>query len=107
MLIDASQIHIRGSSLPANPAHRQITSHTAGEVLRDMDAAVIHPPGFRPRRGRHGGERSPAIPQPLFKLGIKPRLSLHSGVMQDRLNFSANLIRPQREDGSLRPLTLP
>lgn len=48
MLIVESQIHIWGSNLPANPAHRQITSHTAGEVLRDMDAAVIHPPGWDP-----------------------------------------------------------
>ena len=50
MLIDASQIHIRGSDLPANPAHRQITSHTTWEVLRDMDAAVSHPPGWDPAR---------------------------------------------------------
>ena len=50
MLIVDSQIHIRGSNLPANPAHRQITSHTTGDVLRDMDAAVIHPPGWDPAR---------------------------------------------------------
>ena len=29
MLIVDSQIHIWGANLPANPAHRQITSYTA------------------------------------------------------------------------------
>ena len=53
MLIVDSQIHIWGSNLPTNPAHRQITSYTAEDVLRDMDeagvdAAVIHPPGWDP-----------------------------------------------------------
>ena len=53
MLIVDSQIHIWGSNLPANPAHRQITSYTAVDVLREMDeagvdAAVIHPPGWDP-----------------------------------------------------------
>ena len=53
MLIVDSQIHIWGANLPANPAHRQITSYTAEDVLREMDeagvdAAVIHPPGWDP-----------------------------------------------------------
>ena len=51
MLVVDSQIHIWSKNLPTNPAHRQITSYTAEDVLRDMDeagvhAAVIHPPGW-------------------------------------------------------------
>jgi predicted TIM-barrel fold metal-dependent hydrolase len=45
--IDA-QIHLWGSGLPSNPAHRQVTAFTADEALALMDeaavdAAVIHP----------------------------------------------------------------
>jgi predicted TIM-barrel fold metal-dependent hydrolase len=50
--IDA-QIHLWGSGLPSNLAHRQVTSFTAEEVVPMMDeggvdAAVIHPPGWDP-----------------------------------------------------------
>jgi predicted TIM-barrel fold metal-dependent hydrolase len=46
-IIDA-QIHLWGSGLPSNPAHRQVTAFTADEALAMMDeagvdAAVIHP----------------------------------------------------------------
>lgn len=46
-IIDA-QIHLWGSGLPSNPAHRQVTSFTAGEALAMMDeagvdAAVVNP----------------------------------------------------------------
>ena len=46
-IIDA-QIHLWGSGLPSNPAHRQVTSFLADEALAMMDeagvdAAVIHP----------------------------------------------------------------
>jgi predicted TIM-barrel fold metal-dependent hydrolase len=46
-IIDA-QIHLWGSGLPGNPAHRQVTAFTAEEALTMMDeagvdAAVIHP----------------------------------------------------------------
>ncbi len=51
-IVDA-QIHIWGSGLPTNLAHRQVTSFTAGEAIAMMDeagvdAAVIHPPPWDP-----------------------------------------------------------
>lgn len=51
-IVDA-QIHIWGSGLPSNLAHRQVTSFTAQEALGLMDeggidAAVIHPPSWDP-----------------------------------------------------------
>jgi len=51
-IVDA-QIHLWGSGLPSNMAHRQVTSFTTEEALGLMDeggvdAAVIHPPGWDP-----------------------------------------------------------
>jgi predicted TIM-barrel fold metal-dependent hydrolase len=51
-IVDA-QIHLWGSGLPSNLAHRQVTSFTAEETIPMMDeagvgAAVIHPPGWDP-----------------------------------------------------------
>jgi predicted TIM-barrel fold metal-dependent hydrolase len=51
-IVDA-QIHIWGSGLPSNMAHRQVTSFTAEEAIGMMDeggvdAAVIHPVGWDP-----------------------------------------------------------
>src|ERR671923_296678 len=51
-IVDA-QIHLWGSGLPSNMAHRQVTSFTTQEALSMMneggvDAAVIHPPGWDP-----------------------------------------------------------
>lgn len=51
-IVDA-QIHLWGSGLPSNAAHRQVTSFLADEALAMMDAAgvdaaVIHPPGWDP-----------------------------------------------------------
>jgi len=51
-IVDA-QIHLWGSGLPSNLAHRQVTSFTAAEAMRLMDeagvdAAVIHPPPWDP-----------------------------------------------------------
>ena len=51
-IIDA-QIHLWGSGLPSNMAHRQVTSFTAAEAIGMMDeagvdAAVIHPPPWDP-----------------------------------------------------------
>lgn len=53
MKIVDSQIHLWGSGLPSNLAHRQVTSFTAAEAIRLMDeggvdAAVIHPPPWDP-----------------------------------------------------------
>lgn len=51
-IIDA-QIHLWGTGLPSNMAHRQVTAFTAEEAVALMDeggidAAVIHPPGWDP-----------------------------------------------------------
>src|SRR6202795_2696947 len=51
-IVDA-QIHLWGSGLPSNMAHRQVTSFTTEEAVGLMneggvDAAVIHPPGWGP-----------------------------------------------------------
>jgi predicted TIM-barrel fold metal-dependent hydrolase len=51
-IVDA-QIHIWGTGLPSNMAHRQVTSFTAEEAIAMMDeagvnAAVIHPVGWDP-----------------------------------------------------------
>ena len=55
-IVDA-QIHLWGSGLPSNLAHRQVTAFTTEEAVGMMDeggvdAAVIHPPGWDP--GSHG-----------------------------------------------------
>ena len=51
-IIDA-QIHLWGSGLPSNMAHRQVTSFTPETAVQMMDeagvdGAVIHPPGWDP-----------------------------------------------------------
>ncbi len=53
MLIVDAQVHIRGTGLPTNPAHRQISLFTVDDLLKEMDeadvdSAVIHPPGWDP-----------------------------------------------------------
>ncbi len=52
-IVDA-QIHLWGSGLPSNLAHRQVTAFTTEEAVGLMDdagvdAAVVHPPGWDPR----------------------------------------------------------
>src|SRR5437667_1643710 len=51
-IVDA-QIHLWGTGLPSNLAHRQVTAFTPEEAIALMDeggvdAAVIHPPGWDP-----------------------------------------------------------
>lgn len=51
-IVDA-QIHVWGTGLPSNRAHRQVTSFGAAEAVAMMDeagvdAAVIHPPSWDP-----------------------------------------------------------
>ena len=53
MQLTDAQIHLWGSGLPSNMAHRQVTSFTAAEAIEMMeeagvDAAVIHPPPWDP-----------------------------------------------------------
>jgi predicted TIM-barrel fold metal-dependent hydrolase len=54
-IVDA-QIHLWSSGPPTNPMHRQVSSYSAEECLKDMDAAgvdaaLIHPPGWDPNSG--------------------------------------------------------
>ena len=77
MLVVDSQIHIWGSNLPTNPAHRQITSFNADDVLREMDeagvdAAVIHPPGWDPGSDAMALEAASQHPNRLSILGKFP-----------------------------------
>ena len=77
MLIVDSQIHIWQSNLPANPAHRQITSYSAEEALREMDeagvdAAVIHPPGWDPGADALALDAARRYPNRLSILGKVP-----------------------------------
>lgn len=53
MTIVDAQIHLWGSGLPSNQAHRQVTAFSAAEAIALMDAggidaAVIHPPPWDP-----------------------------------------------------------
>jgi len=55
MLIVDAQVHIWSAGPPTNPSHRQVSSYTAEECIRDMDAAgvdacILHPPGWDPRK---------------------------------------------------------
>jgi predicted TIM-barrel fold metal-dependent hydrolase len=51
-IVDA-QIHLWGTGLPSNLSHWQVTAFTPAEAIAlmdqaDVDAAVIHPPGWDP-----------------------------------------------------------
>ena len=77
MLVVDSQIHLWGSNLPTNPAHRQITSYSAQDALRDMaeagvDAAVIHPPGWDPDSDAIAVEAASQHPDKFAVLGKFP-----------------------------------
>ena len=56
MLIVDAQVHIWSAGPPTNAMHRQVTSYSAEECIRDMDAAgvsacLLHPPGWDPNSG--------------------------------------------------------
>ncbi len=77
MLVVDSQIHIWGTGLPTNPAHRQITSFSADDVLKEMDgagvdAAVIHPPGWDPNSNQLAIEAARQHPNRFSILGNFP-----------------------------------
>ena len=53
MLIVDAQVHIWANNKPTNPAHRQVSTFSKDDLLKEMDAAgvdaaVIHPPGWDP-----------------------------------------------------------
>ena len=77
MLIVDAQVHIWATGLPTNPAHRQITSFTAADLLGEMDeagvdAAVIHPPGWDPNSNQLAIEAASQHPNRLSILGNFP-----------------------------------
>jgi predicted TIM-barrel fold metal-dependent hydrolase len=77
MLIVDSQVHIWTSGMPTNPAHRQITSYTKDDLLKEMDAAgvnaaVIHPPGWDPNANEVAVEAARQHPDRLSILGNFP-----------------------------------
>lgn len=77
MLIVDAQVHIWGTGLPTNPAHRQITSFSKDDLLKEMDeagvdAAVIHPPGWDPNSNELAVEAARQHPNRLSVLGNFP-----------------------------------
>ena len=77
MLIVDAQVHIWGQGLPTNPTHRQISSFSQDDLLREMDeagvnAAVIHPPGWDPNSNALAVEAARQHPNRLAILGNFP-----------------------------------
>jgi predicted TIM-barrel fold metal-dependent hydrolase len=76
MQIVDSQIHLWSSGKP-NGAHRQVSSFTAEEALKEMDAAgvnaaVIHPPGWDPLAGAVAVDAARRHPNRFAVLGRFP-----------------------------------
>ena len=117
MLIVDAQVHIWGSGLPANPAHRQITAFSADDLLREMDeagvsAAVIHPPGWDPNSDGLAIEAARQHPERLSVLGKFPldRWESHAlvddwkqqpGMLGLRLTFSQPHEQSWPTDGTI------
>jgi predicted TIM-barrel fold metal-dependent hydrolase len=77
MLIVDAQVHIWSAGLPTNQAHRQVTSYSAEECVRDMDAAgvnacLLHPPGWDPNSGKISEEAAAKYPNRFGILGNFP-----------------------------------
>ena len=77
MLIVDSQVHIWTTGIPTNPSHRQISSFTKDDLLKEMDeagvnAAVIHPPGWDPNANEVAVEAAHQHPDRLSILGNFP-----------------------------------
>src|ERR1700741_3458861 len=77
MLVVDAQVHIWGRGLPTNQAHRQITSYSQDDLLKEMDtggvdAAVIHPPGWDPNSNELAIEAARQHPHRLPILGDFP-----------------------------------
>jgi len=74
MLIVDAQVHIWESGTPVG-IHRQVSSYTKDELLRDMDEAgvdrvVLHPPSWDPRANEVATEAARAHPDRLAVLGF-------------------------------------
>ncbi|MDA0735108.1 MAG: amidohydrolase family protein [Chloroflexi bacterium] len=77
MLVVDAQVHIWKTGLPTNPSHRQITSYTMEDLLKEMDeggvsAAVIHPPGWDSNANQVAVEAAGKHPNRLAVLGNLP-----------------------------------
>src|SRR5919106_6977435 len=77
MLIVDSQVHIWESGMPTNRAHRQISSYSKDDLLKEMDAAgvnaaVIHPPGWDPNANEVAVNAARQHPDRLSILGNFP-----------------------------------
>src|SRR5213075_765827 len=77
MLIVDAQVHIWSAGPPTNPSHRQVSSYTAEECIRDMDAAgvdacILHPPGWDPNSGKVSEEAAAKYPNRFAILGNFP-----------------------------------
>ncbi len=75
-IIDA-QIHLWGTGLPSNLAHRQVTAFTPEEAIGLMDeggidAAVIHPPSWDPRSSEMAKEAVRSYPGRFAIMGLLP-----------------------------------
>jgi predicted TIM-barrel fold metal-dependent hydrolase len=76
MTIVDSQIHLWSSGKP-NGVHRQVSSFTAEEALKEMgeagvDAAVVHPPGWDPNALAVAVDAARRYPQKFSVLGRFP-----------------------------------
>jgi len=115
-IVDA-QIHLWGSGLPSNMAHRQVTSFSAVEAIRMMDeggvdAAVIHPPPWDPGAhelalaavrdypGRFAIMGELALDNPTSKSAIANWRD-QPGVLGLRYLFLGEAARARLQDGSL------
>ena len=77
MLIVDAQVHVWGDATPTNPSHRQISTYSAEDVLKEMDeagvdAAVIHPPSWDPNSNQRAVEAARQYPDRLSILGNFP-----------------------------------
>src|SRR5256714_1373170 len=77
MLIVDAQVHIWSAGPPTNPSHRQVTSFSAEECIREMDAAgvdacILHPPGWDPNSGKISEEAAAKYPNRFAILGNFP-----------------------------------
>ena len=115
-VVDA-QVHIWGANLPTNPSHRQITSYTVDDLLKEMneggvDAAVIHPPGWDPNSQKLALEAAKGHPDRLSILGNFPLASPESrrlpatwkqqpGMLGLRFTFQTPAAQAMVTDGTL------
>jgi predicted TIM-barrel fold metal-dependent hydrolase len=117
MQIIDSQIHLWGSGLPSNMAHRQVTSFTAAEAIGMMDeagvdAAVIHPPPWDPDSHElasravhdHPGRFAIMGSPPLDESTLKARVATwrdQAGMLGLRYLFLNEPQRSRLHDGTL------